>query len=300
MAILIQCDCGCTFSVGEQFFGLSADCPKCNRPLTVGWGEADPSLRILFQHDRFKLGPHPYHPKKFCVRDETGMLILHVHPTRHRRPSLGDCLWITIASLLMLAACGIFYHFAPNGTLHDLLQPLMVILPIGMGLLVWHFITAERHALFTRDEPGQDVLLRLVQLRPYGLFNHVHQLTDHEGQPLGRITYHSLLTPSWECFGPNGELICRVWPDGNEQGLLVLRLLIHLLQSPTRNLVGPLLKFFEKSSYSVFLQRTDKIIGTMNKVGEQKDMTLVDLGQDGERRLDRCLAMALALLVQAP
>ena len=292
MPISVTCKCGASYTLGDEFAGLTAPCPVCKAQIQVPTGAVisgspnDPA----FNRDKFLLRQKFVAiSEKYYVWDEEGKTILFVERPRHLLRTL---LALLVGIITFIAASIIFV--LPVGLLEKEKREEMVFVvlvpalaaAVVAGLAAGFAASKKRHVTFYRNDKKTDRLLEILQEQKFFLINAYYTVKDAGGNLLGRLHknyIYNILRKRWYCYGPDGKILCIAKEDS-------------IILSLARRLLGPLFGFLRTDFIFIEPQR-EREIGQFNRKFTILDRYVLDMTADPNREFDRRLALTLGVML---
>jgi uncharacterized protein YxjI len=289
MALSVQCPCGNTYDLKEEYAGKLVRCPKCQsvsraeRAAYTPQSQADP----VFDRDIFLLRQkHLAINERYTVSDESGSPIVHVERPAHL---LRNLLALLVGAAAALAVFSLFVAGAValgKGAL-----PAAVLLAGGpvtfvVLIVVGSAVSKKRHITFYRDESKRERLLEILQDKKLQLIIATFTVRDARGQPLARLRknyLYNIFRKRWEIRTTAGQVAFVAKEDS-----IILSLL--------RRVLGPMFGLL-RTNY-VFLGADERsVLGEFKRKMTILDRYALDLKRDRQRKLDRRLALALGVML---
>jgi uncharacterized protein YxjI len=290
MPVAVNCRCGRSFPLKDEYAGKLVQCPQCGQsmrapdlPETAARPQADPA----FAHDQFLLRQkYLAVSDKYAVWDEHGKPILYVERPAHvGRSVLAVLGGLAAGAIVFAAGAGL------SGLAHQTLTHVTVIVVGAAAAFVAIYVvatalSARRHVDFYRDENRQNRLLAVVDDRKFQFFVRGFTVVDAAGEVLARLrrsTLFDLFRQRWQCFAPDGSLVCLAKEDS-------------VFLSLFRRLIGPFFGLL-RTNFILIDGRSDQVIGEFNRKLTILDRHVLDLRADPGRTLDRRIALALGVML---
>lgn len=290
MPVLVRCTCGNAYNLKDEFAGKLVQCPRCGQNLLVPSETAEVSQRGTppFDRDVYLLRQRVLAiSEKYSVDDENKNPLFYVE-----RPVflLRDLLAVIAGGLAFLVVFIIFFIAAEATRENEIVSVLFRILAILLGALAFFFvflaIIRKRHVTFWRDPSKQEPLLHIIQDRKFMPIIATYTVSDSEGNVLARLRkniFTNIFRRKWTCFRPDGS----VWVTAKEDSIILALL---------RRFIGPLFGIL-RTNFIICDGQTDEVIGEFNRKFTLLDRYVLDMRADPEGRLDRRVALALAVML---
>lgn len=292
MPIPMNCACGASYTLKDEFAGQRLRCPKCGTELIVGQpvagaAAAGPALDPAFDRDKFLLRQQHFAiSEKYYVHDEQGNPIIFV-----QRPAY------LLRNLLALAAgvVTLFGGIFVVAVLASLLGEgpasgfVMVIgiLAVFVGMFaVIIFVAPKRHVAFYRDDSKTEQLLEVLQDSKWQIPTATYTLRDPSGRTLALYRKNFLFDifrKRWTVHDPSGREMAMAKEDS-------------ILLSMLRRFLGPLFGAL-RTNFIIVRGEGEQVIGEFNRKFTLLDRYVLDLSADPRRTLDRRVALALGVLL---
>jgi uncharacterized protein YxjI len=289
MALSVQCQCGNTYDLKDEYAGKLVRCPKCQavsraeKSAYAPTSQADP----VFDRDIFLLRQkHLAINEKYTVSDESGTPIVYVERPAHL---LRNLLALLVGTIAAIAVFSLFVGGAValgKGGLPAAL--LMLGWPVAFVTLavVGSAVSKKRHITFYRDEAKRERLLEILQDRKLQLIIATFTVRDARGQALARLRknyIYNIFRKRWEIRTMAGQVAFVAKEDS-----IILSLL--------RRVLGPMFGLL-RTNY-VFLGPDGRsVLGEFKRKMTILDRYALDLKRDRQRKLDRRLALALGVIL---
>jgi uncharacterized protein YxjI len=289
MALSVQCQCGNTYDLKDEYAGKLVRCPKCQavsraeKSAFTPTSQADP----VFDRDIFLLRQkHLAINEKYTVSDESGAPIVYVERPAHL---LRNLLAVIVGLIAMAVVVGLVMGGAAMLLGNDALPYLSLIgWPIGVltFVVVGSAASKKRHITFYRDEAKRERLLEILQDRKLQLIIATFTVRDARGQKLARLRknyIYNIFRKRWEIRTIAGQVAFVAKEDS-----IILSLL--------RRVLGPMFGLL-RTNY-VFLGADGRsVLGELKRKMTILDRYALDLKRDRQRKLDRRLALALGVML---
>lgn len=288
MPIVVRCLCGHSFNLKDEFAGETVACPKCGGAVQVprpaaAQADADPA----FARDRYLLAQRLLAiDDKYTVTAEDGEPLLFVRRPAHLRrnvPAVLAGVASGVVTFLFLGAVGDSLRLPAAKTAFEMAGLLAAAV---LGTLVYAGLAARRHVTVFRKDQFGEKLLDVLQLEkvavPYANFT----VTGPAGRLLATLRvniFTRLLRTTWRAYGPDGRPLAVAREDALWKALL-------------RRLLGPLFGVL-RTNYLIQDARDGTGLGRLDRQFTILDRYVLDLTPDRARRLDRRVAVALAVLL---
>jgi uncharacterized protein YxjI len=289
MALSVQCQCGNTYDLKDEYAGKLVRCPKCQavsraeKSAYTPTSQADP----VFDRDVFLLRQkHLAINEKYTVSDESGTPIVYVERPAHL---LRNLLALLVGSIAAIAVFSLFVAGAValgKGALPAAL--LMAGWPAAFAALavVGSAVSKKRHITFYRDEAKRERLLEILQDRKLQLIIATFTVRDARGQMLARLRknyIYNIFRKRWEIRTMAGQVAFVAKEDS-----IILSLL--------RRVLGPMFGLL-RTNYIVLGADGRSVLGEFKRKMTILDRYALDLKRDRQRKLDRRLALALGVML---
>jgi uncharacterized protein YxjI len=289
MALSVQCQCGNTYDLKDEYAGRLVRCPKCqavsraDRSAYSPTSQADP----VFDRDIFLLRQkHLAINEKYTVSDESGAPIVYVERPAH--------LLRNLLALIVGAAAGIGAFIAlaaVGGLLGKNAAAQVLFLAAGptslvAALLVASAASKKRHITFYRDEAKRDRLLEIRQDKKLQFIIATFTVRDARGQPIARLRknyIYNIFRKRWEIRTMAGQIAFVAKEDS-----IILSLL--------RRVLGPMFGLL-RTNYIFLGPDEHSMLGEFKRKMTILDRYALDLKRDRQRKLDRRLALALGVML---
>lgn len=310
MPISVTCQCGKFYSLKDEFAGQLVTCPSCGvnfqvgnpqpysqPPVVPGYGLPGAPPRYqqpvqqftgdpAFNRNKFLLNQKMLTiNEKYVVCDENGNPILYIERPAHLLRNLGAVLAGVVGGALVAAFFILLASMLPESIqfIPGVLAPVGFITVLLVLIIL---LQQKRHVTVYRDESKQSPLLTIFQDKKFELIAATFTIRDAQGVELARLRknyLYNLFRKQWECYAPDGRVICKAKEDS-----IILSLL--------RRLIGPLFGILRTNF--IFLQgETENVIGEFNRKFTIQDCYVLDMSADYQQTLDRRLAVAMGVML---
>ncbi len=290
MALSVQCQCGNTYDLKDEYAGKLVRCPKCQsvsraeRSAYTPQSQADP----VFDRDIFLLRQkHLAINEKYTVSDESGAPIVYIERPAHL---LRNLLALLVGAA---AAIGVFSLVVAGAVTLGSKGPL----PTALVLTGWpaaflalvvvgSALSKKRHITFYRDEAKRERLLEILQDKKLQLIIATFTVRDANGQPLARLRknyVYNIFRKRWEIRTMAGQVGFVAKEDS-----IILSLL--------RRVLGPMFGLL-RTNFIFVGPDGRSVLGEFKRKMTILDRYALDLKRDRHRKLDRRLALALGVML---
>lgn len=289
MSLSVQCECGNSYDLKDEYAGKLVRCPKCQsvsraeRTPYSPTSQADP----VFDRDIFLLRQkHLAINEKYTVSDESGSPIVHVERPAHLLRNLLALLAGTAAAITVFAL------FVAGATALDSSDPSPALVLVGgAGALltlavVGSAASKKRHITFYRDEQKRERLLEIMQDKKLQFIIATYTVRDARGHPLARLRknfMYNVFRKRWEVRTMADQVAFVVKEDS-----IILSLL--------RRVLGPMYGLL-RTNYIFTGSDGRAVIGEFKRKMTILDRYALDLKRDRHRKLDRRLALAMGVML---
>jgi uncharacterized protein YxjI len=290
MALSVQCQCGNTYDLKDEYAGKLIRCPKCQavsraeRTAYSATSQADP----VFDRDIFLLRQkHLAINEKYTVSDESGTPIVYVERPAHLLRNLLALVVGLVATVAVVSLIAGALVLALGKEVAPAVLPL-VGWPVGLltFVIAGSAASKKRHITFYRDEAKRDRLLEILQDKKLQLIIATFTVRDARGQPIARLRknyIYNIFRKQWEIRTMAGQVAFVAKEDS-----IILSLL--------RRVLGPMLGLLRTNF--IFLGADERsVLGEFTRKMTILDRYALDLKRDRHRKLDRRLALALGVML---
>jgi len=286
--IAVTCACGKSFNLKDQMAGQTLTCPRCNNPVQV---PAAPAVAAqadtAFDRDVFLINQKIRIDAKYQVTDEQGQPILFVvRPSYLFRNLLAMAAGFAAAFAWLFVFTSLAQAAGDQSTVGGILILLGGLGFIPVLLVVAVALSKKRHTTIYRDERMQEELLTVQQDRKWQWITWTYTVTNPDGGVLALLRknlLYNLFRKRWYLDGPNGQRIATAKEDS-------------IILSMLRRLLGPLFGLL-RTNFVIMRGDSEDVIGEFNRKYTILDKYVLDLKADGQRSLDRRLALAMGLML---
>jgi hypothetical protein len=147
-------------------------------------------------------------------------------------------------------------------------------------------LSPKRHVTFYRDDTMRERLLEVLQDHKVQIIIATYTIRDPKQKVLATLRknyLYNIFRKRWQCFAPDGTVLCVAMEDS-----IILSLL--------RRVLGA---FFGLLRTNYIIQRgtTDTIVGEFNRKMTLLDRYVLDMKKDPRRQLDRRIMLALGVML---
>jgi uncharacterized protein YxjI len=289
MALSIQCQCGNSYDLKDEYAGRLVRCPKCQAVSRAERSPYSPASQAdpVFDRDIFLLRQqHLAINEKYTVSDEAGSPIVFVERPAHLLRNL-LALFVGLAAAIVtvgvVAAAGVALG---KGTLQSVL--LLASWPLAFIALavVGSAVSKKRHITFYRDEGKRERLLEILQDKKLQFVIATFTVHDAGGQPIARLRknyLYNIFRKRWEIRTMAGQVAFVAKEDS-----IILSLL--------RRVLGPMFGLL-RTNYVIVGPDGRSLLGEFKRKMTILDRYALDLKRDRHRKLDRRLALALGVML---
>ncbi len=291
MPVLVQCECGTSYDLKDEFAGKLVKCPSCGRPArapsaaTTSPGQADPA----FDRDTFLLRQQLLKiSEKYDVGDEQGNKIIFVERPAHLLRNLGALIAVALVVGAAVYLMGLGDTAQPDSTTELLTAIGALLLVFIVAPLVGMSLSVKRHVTFYRDESKRERLLTILQDKKIQLITRTYTVRDARGRPLARFGKNwlfNLIRKRWYVWAPP--------PDGR---LLFVAKEDSVILSLLRRFLGPMFGLL-RTNFIFLPAGTEDVIGEFKRKFTILDRYVLDMSADPQRLMDRRIAVALGVML---
>jgi uncharacterized protein YxjI len=289
MALSVQCQCGNTYDLKDEYAGKLVRCPKCQSVSRAERGAYSPQSQAdpVFDRDIFLLRQkHLAINEKYTVSDEAGSPIVHIERPAHLLRNLlallvGAAAAMAVFSLLVAGAVALGKGAVPAAVLLAG-WPLAILALVVVGSA----LSKKRHITFYRDEAKRERLLEILQDKKIQLIIATFTVRDARGQPIARLRknfLYNIFRKRWEIRTMAGQVAFVAKEDS-----IILSLL--------RRVLGPMFGLL-RTNYIFVGPDGRSVLGEFKRKMTILDRYALDLKRDRHRKLDRRLALALGVML---
>jgi len=287
MAARVQCGCGATYDLKDEYAGRTVKCPRCGAAIQVP-AASSPAVQPAFERNVFLLRQKhlALTAEKYVVFAEDGAPIIYVkRPYHHLRTALAALAGfaagvVTLVVVIVLAvAVGNDIALAV-GVPVGLVGAVVVAIAVGVPLSV------KRHVTFCLDEEGQNAVLTVIQHEKIYFLKANYTVTDGEGRPVALLRkkyIYDIFRKRWDCFRPDGSLWCVVREDS-------------FILSLMRRFLGPLFGAL-RTNFIFTDPASGDVLGEFNRKFTILDRYVLDMTADPSRTIDRRVALAIGVML---
>lgn len=290
MPVQVQCSCGKSYNLRDEYAGKTLQCPQCGGRLEVPAAarqEGDPA----FDRDKFLLRQKALAiSEKYTVWDEAGNAILYVVRPAHLLRNL-LAVFAAVATFILVIGVvvglvGLFASEKGGGAGAAIAGLFGFILAVVGAFVAGIVCSKKRHVEFYRDQNKGELLLKVFQDKKFQPIVATYTIADAQGNTLGylRKNYlYNIIRKRWVCLAPNGSQLCMAMEDS-----IILSLL--------RRFLGPLFGFL-RTNFIIVQQAGGDVLGEFNRKFTLLDRYVLDMTADPHRLVDRRIALAIGVML---
>jgi uncharacterized protein YxjI len=292
VAVRVNCQCGTSYELKDEFAGRLVKCPQCGRESRApGVGRAvvaqTPQADPVFDRDVFLLRQQLLRiSDKYDVADEQGKMIVFVERPAHLLHNLGALLAGVAAGGLVAFVFGALSEATKGTALEDVFAALVMIGFVAGLLVVGVGLSAKRHVTFYRDQTKGDKLLDVLQDKKWQLITATYTVRDRAGRTLALLWknyLYNVFRKRWYVKAADGTTSYVAKEDS-----IILSLL--------RRLLGPLFGLL-RTNFVILRAQSEDVVGEFNRKLTILDRYVLDLKADRSRVFDRRVALALGVML---
>ena len=330
MAIRVTCACGATAIVKDEFAGQIGQCHACGSPVMAGEpspsSPAPPSALIaephrdfsqptldsmnipataapaalsaaaataadenfIFSRDIFLLRQKQIAiSEKYAVLSEDGTPLLFVERPAHLLRNLLALFAGVAAGIAVFAFFVLTFGLMPESVRSGYIL-LGSLFGVAAILAVYIMLEQKRHLEFYADESRKRRLLRVIQEKKFELLIATYTVMDAAGMQIGTFRKNhlrGLISRHWACSDPLGRALFVAHEDSIAQAIL-------------RRLIGPLFGLL-RLNFIFCDAQNGSVLGEFNRSLTILDRYVLDMSRDGEKRIDRRLALAMGVMLDS-
>ena len=287
MSLTVQCQCGNSYDLKDEYRGRLVRCPKCQAVSRAErtyspTSQADP----VFDRDVYLLRQkHLAINEKYTVSDETGAPLVFVERPAHLlRNLLALVVGLAAAFAVFAAFLGIASSVAkaaaPAVVMLGVLAMFVTLAVVGSA------VSKKRHVTFYRDERRRERLLEILQDKKLQLVVATYTVRDGRGQALARLRknyLYNLIRKRWEIRTMADQIALVAKEDS-----IILSLL--------RRVLGPMYGLL-RTNFIFCAPDGRSVLGEFKRKMTILDRYVLDLQRDRHRKFDRRLALALGVML---
>jgi hypothetical protein len=224
--------------------------------------------------------------QKYLVYDESGREILFIRRQAHLgRNLLALLAGIATAAAIIGVCVAIGSVFKSDAAMIAGIATGATLGIVG-GMLVGVGLSAKRHIEFHASQASTTPMVTILQDNKWVFLNATYTAADDDLNLLGwfRKNYlYDVFRKRWYLYGPSGELVCVAMEDSVARSIL-------------RRVLGQYGAMIITNFVILGPDMTTKL-GEFNRKFTILDKYVLDLTADGERTVDRRLALALGVLL---
>jgi uncharacterized protein YxjI len=290
MALSVQCQCGNSYDLKDEYAGKLVRCPKCQAVSRAEKNAYSPTSQAdpAFDRDIFLLRQkHFAINDKYTVSDEGGTPIVFVERPAHLLRNLLALLVGTASAFLVLALSAVVAQLTfGKGAAAAAVMLVGGVLGLTAFFVVGAAVSKKRHITFFRDEQKRERLLEILQDKKLQLIVATFTVRDARGQRIAKLRknyLYNIFRKRWEIRTVADQVAFVVKEDS-----IILSLL--------RRVLGPMYGLLRTNFIFTSVDgRT--VLGEFKRKMTVLDRYALDLKRDRHRKLDRRLALAMGVML---
>jgi hypothetical protein len=154
------------------------------------------------------------------------------------------------------------------------------------GFIVGILLSKKRDVTIYRDKTRQEPIIRILQDKKFEWFTATFTVRDTQ-QDLAKFRknyFYDIFRKQWQCFSPQGNLICMAKEDS-----IILAL--------ARRLLGGSFYGLLRINFIIVKGDSEQVIGEFNRKFTLFDRYVLDMSADRQNVLDRRIAIALGVIL---
>ena len=294
MSVSVTCKCGESFDVEAERAGQAVQCPGCGSMATAASAaaeagpEPEDALADIFDQDRFLLREKSlaFSAEGYDVCDEDGKALLYVERPYHLMRTVLAALAGIPAGLAVAGVCVAAALVVESHLLAVAFGVLAVVAGVFAIIVVAVPLLKKRHITFYRDTRKSERVLDVLQDTKVQFLKADYTIQTPDQQAIARLTrnyVHTVFRRRWDCYSPDGQLLCVAKEDSLRLALL-------------RRLLGPLF-WIPTTSFIMQLAQTGDTVGELNRKRTILDRYVLDLTGDRLVKIDRRVAVAIGVML---
>lgn len=298
MPIAIACGvCKTQYTLRDDLAGKKLRCKECQSVLVVPQEGSDPLEVVpdpgvtdyVFRRDRYLVNQKKLaFNRKYMVLDESNEPLMIAHRPVHYLKSTGAmAAWLLFTMFGMALSVGL-------AALIDV-KEISAIVALGGwfvaiigGFFILVTLMPRRHVTFYRDETMEEAVLTVTQDQKFSLLRAWYTVYDTDGKRIGRLMKHFLFNffrKRWYIFDAEGGVRLMAQEDS-----MILSLL--------RRFLGTFFGLL-RTNFIIVEPKSRRVIGEFNRKFSLFDKYVLDMSADRNHELDRRVAVALAVMLDA-
>jgi uncharacterized protein YxjI len=315
MPIPVNCQCGMSYTLRDQFQGQILKCRQCGTSMKVGApgngksgvqstpvakSPAPPNVTLnqamsnqrnsipdeAFSRDRFLLNQRVLAiSEKYDVCDDEGNPILYIERPRHSLLNLLAAIIAMIVAIVVFSV-GLLITSGLPTSLSGLMMILTVVGTFAVSFLVGILLSKKRHITIYRDKTKQEPLLKVLQDKKFEWFTATFTVRDAKNGDLARLRknyFYDIFRKRWECYRPDGSLFCIAKEDSIELAIL-------------RRFLGTFYGLL-RTNFIIVKDDSNYLLGQFDRKFTLFDRYVLDMSADSSQTLDRRIALALGVIL---
>lgn len=296
MPVIVNCSCGASYNLKDEYAGRQLACPKCGAAIAVPALPPAPPVReqqgdTAFARDKFLLNQrHLAINEKYTISDANGAAVMYAERPRH----------IILNTLAVFGgiAAGVGNYLISGSVLHSVKEtaPAALTVLLSLWTLLGSFLvialaamalSKRRHAAVYRDDSRAELLLRVLQENKIVILTSSYAVTDPEGNVVGRLRkhhLHNIFRKRWYGLAPDGGRLFTAKEDS-------------IILSILRRFLGPFFGLL-RTNFIIF-GKDGAVLGEFNRKMTILDRYVLDMSEDPLRTVDRRLALALGVMLDS-
>lgn len=302
MAVVACPQCGARYNLKDGFIGRQLKCTTCAAAfdaVETATVAAQPQASHQFDRDRFFMRQKVMSlNERYAVNDENGTPLIFVirrtHVLKGLLAALGAIITLIVVGALVVTPAIVFgdQRQFQRGDLSALMLVWLIaggVVAVASCVVVAVLIYPKRHVEFYANGAYTQKLLDVLQDSKWQIINATFTVRDAAGTTIARFHknyLYNFFRRRWNVQMPDSDaLICRAFEDS-------------VLLSILRRFLGSFYGLL-RTNYIITAGESDETIGEFNRKFAIFDKYVLDMTADPTRQLDRRLAVALGVMLDA-
>jgi len=287
MSVTVVCECTNTFSLKDEYAGMTVKCPRCGRAVRAGSSDLTPASEAdpIFGRNVFLMRQQLRFNERYEITDEQGKGILFVERPRHFLRNLGATLAALTAGFVWAGSLITLADMIGVGVFSNIVSMLGFVGFFPIFVLVMMQLARKRHVTFYTSEDRTVRLLEVLQEKKFEFITATYTVKGADGLVLARFRknyLYNVVRRKWEIQNPGGTIEWLAREDS-----IILSLVRRIV--PFAGLI--------RTNFIFQPAGSEKIVGEFRRRMTLLDRYVLDMKADPTRAFDRRVAVALGVML---
>jgi uncharacterized protein YxjI len=288
MSVTVVCECTNTFSLKDEYAGMTVKCPRCGASVRAGSAALTPASEAdpIYGRNVFLLRQQALRiNERYDITDEQGKPILFVERPAHFLRNMGALLAAAAAGFTWLFALVALADVVGRGILSNIVAMLGVIGFIVIAAVVGMALAKKRHVSFYTGQDKAVRVLEVLQEKKFEFITATFTVKGADGAVLARLRknyLYNFIRRKWEILNPGGTV---EWVAREDS--IILSLVRRVV--PFAGLL--------RTNFIFQPAGSQKVVGEFRRRMTLLDRYVLDLKADPTHAFDRRVAVALGVML---